>query len=326
MAKSADAFRTIREVSEWLDTPAHVLRFWESKFRQVAPVKRAGGRRYYRPNDMLLLGGLKKLLHEDNMSIKEAIRFLKTDGVKAVQALSRPLDSDAVPEAPAAPIIASQAKPDLPAPPVPEDVQPSEPALLKTPAGEQSIAAAPESISVSKPEPQPTSPQTMELAPDLMPRVERPASETVTVLTDPRPMPMPVSEKNVTSDFPAEPDLLSLMETPHPSGQDETEATALSEPAMDEADMQSSPVVQSEDTDTLAPAAPKTDVLASAPPKPAAFPPVASDPENNAILVPQTPVLADILETSFSDLVAAAPALEVAVTRLETLRGRMLGR
>ena len=70
MAKSRDAFRTISEVSDVLNTPAHVLRFWESKFSQVKPVKRAGGRRYYRPADMLLLGGIRKLLHEDGMTIK----------------------------------------------------------------------------------------------------------------------------------------------------------------------------------------------------------------------------------------------------------------
>ncbi len=94
MAKSPDAFRTIREVSEWLDTPAHVLRFWESKFRQVAPVKRAGGRRYYRPDDMLLLGGIKKLLHKDGMTIKGVVRLLRSDGIKPVQAMSQPLDGD----------------------------------------------------------------------------------------------------------------------------------------------------------------------------------------------------------------------------------------
>ena len=76
MAKSADAFRTISEVAEWLDLPTHVLRFWESKFTQVKPVKRAGGRRYYRPNDMVLLGGIKKLLHDDGMTIKGAQKML----------------------------------------------------------------------------------------------------------------------------------------------------------------------------------------------------------------------------------------------------------
>ncbi|MCF6317013.1 MAG: MerR family transcriptional regulator [Marinosulfonomonas sp.] len=92
MAKSPDAFRTISEVADWLDTPAHVLRFWESRFSQVKPVKRAGGRRYYRPADMLLLGGIKKLLHEDGMTIKGAQKMLRTDGVKKVSALSQPVD------------------------------------------------------------------------------------------------------------------------------------------------------------------------------------------------------------------------------------------
>jgi DNA-binding transcriptional MerR regulator len=92
MAKSADAFRTISEVSEWLDTPAHVLRFWESKFSQVKPVKRAGGRRYYRPSDMELLGGIKRLLHDDGMTIKGVQKLLRDKGVAHVSALSQPLD------------------------------------------------------------------------------------------------------------------------------------------------------------------------------------------------------------------------------------------
>jgi len=92
VAKSPDAFRTISEVAEWLDTPAHVLRFWESRFTQVKPVKRAGGRRYYRPNDMLLLGGIKKLLHDDGMTIKGAQKMLRTEGVKKIAALSQPID------------------------------------------------------------------------------------------------------------------------------------------------------------------------------------------------------------------------------------------
>jgi len=92
MAKSPDAFRTIREVADWLDTPAHVLRFWESRFSQVKPVKRAGGRRYYRPNDMLLLGGIKRLLHEDGMTIKGVQKMLQAEGVKSVAAKSQPLE------------------------------------------------------------------------------------------------------------------------------------------------------------------------------------------------------------------------------------------
>ena len=77
MKKSHDAFRTISEVSELLDTPAHVLRFWESKFSQIKPVKRAGGRRYYRPQDIQLIAGLKQLLHGDGLSIKEAQKLLR---------------------------------------------------------------------------------------------------------------------------------------------------------------------------------------------------------------------------------------------------------
>ena len=94
MPKSKDAFRTISEVAEWLDVQPHVLRFWESKFSQVRPVKRAGGRRYYRPNDMLLIGGIKQLLHDDGMTIKGVQKLLRDKGVKEISALSRPIDSD----------------------------------------------------------------------------------------------------------------------------------------------------------------------------------------------------------------------------------------
>ncbi|MDQ7070124.1 MAG: MerR family transcriptional regulator [Rhodobacterales bacterium] len=94
MSKSADAFRTISEVADWLDTPAHVLRFWESKFSQIKPVKRAGGRRYYRPADMMLVGGIKKLLHDDGLTIKGAQKILREQGVKHVAALSIPVEED----------------------------------------------------------------------------------------------------------------------------------------------------------------------------------------------------------------------------------------
>lgn len=88
MEKSADAFRTISEVSELLQTPAHVLRFWESQFTQVKPVKRAGGRRYYRPSDLALLGGIKRLLHDDGMTIRGVQKVLREQGVRHVAALS----------------------------------------------------------------------------------------------------------------------------------------------------------------------------------------------------------------------------------------------
>ena len=92
MTKSAEAFRTISEVAEWLETETHVLRFWESKFSQIKPVKRAGGRRYYRPKDMLIIGGIKKLLHEDGITIKATQRIIKEKGLKYISGLSRALE------------------------------------------------------------------------------------------------------------------------------------------------------------------------------------------------------------------------------------------
>ncbi len=100
MDKSPDAFRTISEVAEWLGVQTHVLRFWESKFTQVKPVKRAGGRRYYRPTDMQLLGGIKKLLHDDGMTIKGVQKLLREEGVAHVAGFSRALDSDTTDDVP----------------------------------------------------------------------------------------------------------------------------------------------------------------------------------------------------------------------------------
>lgn len=88
MEKAPDAFRTISEVAEWLETPAHVLRFWESRFAQIKPVKRAGGRRYYRPDDMALLGGIKHLLHDQGLTIRGVQKILAEQGVRHVAGLS----------------------------------------------------------------------------------------------------------------------------------------------------------------------------------------------------------------------------------------------
>jgi DNA-binding transcriptional MerR regulator len=88
MEKSADAFRTISEVAEHLDTPAHVLRFWESRFPQIKPVKRAGGRRYYRPSDVALLVGIRRLLHDEGMTIRGVQKILREQGVRHVSGLA----------------------------------------------------------------------------------------------------------------------------------------------------------------------------------------------------------------------------------------------
>ncbi len=84
MAKSADAFRTISEVSEEIGAPQHVLRFWETKFRDVSPMKRGGGRRYYRPEDVDLIRAINKLLYTDGYTIKGVQKLLKEQGVRAV--------------------------------------------------------------------------------------------------------------------------------------------------------------------------------------------------------------------------------------------------
>ncbi|MBN9590350.1 MAG: MerR family transcriptional regulator [Alphaproteobacteria bacterium] len=88
-AKSAEAFRTISEVADELDVPQHVLRFWESRFGQIRPVKRAGGRRYYRPEDIDLLKGIQALLYGEGFTIKGVQKVLKERGVRHVAALGR---------------------------------------------------------------------------------------------------------------------------------------------------------------------------------------------------------------------------------------------
>ncbi len=85
--KSPEAFRTISEVATTLDLPAHVLRFWESRFSQIKPIKRGGGRRYYRPQDINLLRGIRELLHSEGESIKGVQKILREHGVRHVVAL-----------------------------------------------------------------------------------------------------------------------------------------------------------------------------------------------------------------------------------------------
>lgn len=85
MDKAPDAFRTISEVAEDLKVPQHVLRFWESRFSQIKPMKRAGGRRYYRPDDVDLLRGIHHLLYGEGYTIRGVQRILKEQGVKFVE-------------------------------------------------------------------------------------------------------------------------------------------------------------------------------------------------------------------------------------------------
>ncbi|AGF74474.1 putative transcriptional regulator, MerR family [Bartonella australis AUST/NH1] len=87
MDKSPDAFRTISEVAELLELPQHVLRFWETRFTQIRPLKRGGGRRYYRPVDVDFLSGIKQLLYGQGYTIKGVQRLLKENGTAFVTAL-----------------------------------------------------------------------------------------------------------------------------------------------------------------------------------------------------------------------------------------------
>jgi DNA-binding transcriptional MerR regulator len=89
MSKAAEAFRTISEVADELDVQKHVLRFWEARFPQVRPMKRGGGRRYYRPEDMELLRGIRHLLHAEGYTIKGVQKILREQGIDHVKQQGR---------------------------------------------------------------------------------------------------------------------------------------------------------------------------------------------------------------------------------------------
>ena len=88
MEKDADAYRTISEVAQQLGLPSHVLRFWETKFPQIKPLKRGGGRRYYRPQDADLLRSIRRLLHDDGYTIRGVQRLIRDQGPSAIMALA----------------------------------------------------------------------------------------------------------------------------------------------------------------------------------------------------------------------------------------------
>ncbi len=191
MDKSPDAFRTISEVAEWLGVQAHVLRFWESKFTQVKPVKRAGGRRYYRPADMLLLGGIKKLLHDDGLTIKGVQKTLREQSVAHVSSLSQDLcDVAAEANAPAAPADTSAGGREtvVPFKSVASPSEP-EPASSATPAGPGPEESAPEESTPDvtgqpgKPSPAPAPP------------VSTPPSNQTGPEADPGPEPVSVADE-----------------------------------------------------------------------------------------------------------------------------------
>ena len=200
MSKSPDAFRTISEVAEWLGVQAHVLRFWESKFTQVKPVKRAGGRRYYRPSDMLLLGGIKKLLHDDGLTIKGVQKILREQGAAHVSELSQSLEdsapmTDVTPSDQGPKVIRFKETSEKPVKAVPEPDQPQFSLQLEHPAG-TSAPVAPEAEAEAPPAPEPTLQTVADIEPpapeapgtDISAAEESPAEPLAApVISDPPP-------------------------------------------------------------------------------------------------------------------------------------------
>ncbi|MDO9384607.1 MAG: MerR family transcriptional regulator [Hyphomicrobiaceae bacterium] len=118
MSKAAEAFRTISEVAGELEVPKHVLRFWEAKFPQIRPMKRGGGRRYYRPEDMELLRGIRHLLHAQGYTIKGVQKILREQGIDEVKVLGRSLPPPAEKKRGRKPLVKATLKPTPDAKPV----------------------------------------------------------------------------------------------------------------------------------------------------------------------------------------------------------------
>lgn len=115
MVKGPDAFRTISEAADELGVAQHVLRFWESKFSFIRPMKRAGGRRFYRPQDIAILSGVRRLLHDEGYTIKGVQRLHREEGLKRILGDSE--DASAPPAATPAPAQAEPAPISRPAKP-----------------------------------------------------------------------------------------------------------------------------------------------------------------------------------------------------------------
>lgn len=194
MEKSPDAFRTISEVAEILETPAHVLRFWESRFPQIRPVKRAGGRRYYRPSDVALLTGIKHLLHDEGLTIRGVQKMLREQGVRHVAGLSGQdvPDESASAEAALEAALAANFAPPAPAPLPKEAAESAQIVALETALkARRAQAAEPEVAAASPAEPAlltaaPVATLAAELAPNPAPEAPAEAAR--------KPAPAPAEE------------------------------------------------------------------------------------------------------------------------------------
>jgi DNA-binding transcriptional MerR regulator len=142
MDKSADAFRTISEAAAELDLPQHVLRFWETRFPEIKPMKRAGGRRYYRPHDLELLHAIKSLLYAEGFTIKGVQRLLKEQGAAAIASAGRAMrDDQNRSEIPAV------SKPPEDCEPLPEESVPPQREASVTPCQDQTFGLSAETVA-----------------------------------------------------------------------------------------------------------------------------------------------------------------------------------
>ncbi len=167
--KSDSAFRTISEVSNELNVPQHVLRFWETKFSQIRPMKRGGGRRYYRPEDVTLLAAIRDLLYNDGYTIKGAQKLLRENGVKSVishtEGLREGEAPDDVDDREPTFSFDSEPKKDDPSPEegYPEDLDEEEAAgaQVKDESGEDPLRSSPLMDVTGQPEDIPTKPERL---------------------------------------------------------------------------------------------------------------------------------------------------------------------
>ncbi len=142
MNKSAEAFRTIGEVADELQIPKHVLRFWEGRFPQIRPMKRGGGRRYYRPEDMELLRGIRALLHAEGYTIRGVQKILREHGVDQVKAAAHRIVA-AQAAAPTVPVVRKRGrKPIAKAAPVASPQPENKPRLERTTVTKSQIQIA----------------------------------------------------------------------------------------------------------------------------------------------------------------------------------------
>ncbi len=184
--KSPDAFRTISEAADALDLPQHVLRFWETRFSQIKPMKRSGGRRYYRPTDIALLQGIRNLLYDEGYTIKGVQRILREQGAAHVAGFAEQVQ----------PVAAAPSRPTPPQP-TPAPAQAAQPLAAPQPAPEPAMQAA--QPPQSRPDPvravlggrQGSAPSSLRFVPDPEPDAE-PAHEPQAP-TPPLPLPPPLA-------------------------------------------------------------------------------------------------------------------------------------